>query len=74
MIKTEVILSIMETYVDGLPIPSSSSLFINDVEEYLFGGFVNFSSFLQLTMSTRSPLDKLGNSCDFSVAFLIKSL
>ncbi len=31
----------IETYVDGLPIPSSSSLLINEVEEYLFGGVVN---------------------------------
>jgi len=44
LIKTEVILSIIDTYVEGLPIPSSSSLLINEVEEYLFGGLVNFSS------------------------------
>ena len=46
-INTEVMLSIIETYVDGLPIPSSSSLLINEVEEYLFGGVVNFSSDLE---------------------------
>ena len=60
--NTEVMLSIIETYVEGLPIPSSSSLLINDVEEYLFGGFVNFSSLMELVISTRSSLTKFGSS------------
>ena len=33
-INTEVMLSIIETYVDGLPIPNSSNLLIREVEEY----------------------------------------
>ena len=41
-INTEVMLSIIETYVDGLPIPNSSNLLISEVEEYLLGGFVYF--------------------------------
>ena len=60
--NTEVMLSIIETYVEGLPIPSSSSLLIKEVEEYLFGGFVNFSSLVELVISTTSPLAKSGNS------------
>ena len=44
LINTEVMLSIIETYVDGLPIPNSSNLLISEVEEYLLGGFVYFSS------------------------------
>ena len=61
-IKTDVILSIIETYVEGLPIPSSSSLLISEVDEYLFGGFVNFSSFSAETIDTSSFSFKSGNS------------
>ena len=43
-INTEVMLSIIETYVDGLPIPNSSNLLISEVDEYLLGGFVYFFS------------------------------
>ena len=65
---------IIETYVEGLPIPSSSNLLISDVEEYLFGGFVNFCSYSELIISTLSPFFKFGSSCDCSLRFLAISL
>ena len=43
----------METYVEGLPIPSSSSLLINEVEEYLLGGVVNFPSEVEFIISIK---------------------
>ena len=64
----------IDTYVDGLPIPSSSNLFIKEVEEYLFGGFVYFSSINKLVKTTSDVLVKFGSSCDFSLKSLIKSL
>ena len=47
-INTEVMLSIIETYVDGLPIPNSSNLLIREVEEYLLGAV----SYTHLTLPT----------------------
>ena len=56
----------MAAYVEGRPMPASSSAFTNAASEYRGGGWVNFccgSSFLR---SSRSPFSNGGSAASFS--------